>query len=305
MAENRTVRKRIATKQSDEGDKNMKKLLAVAALLAIVLALSACCLKHEWVEATCTEPRTCAKCGKTEGEALGHTFAEATCTEPATCTVCGATEGEALGHTFVTEVTGTDMVAGVITGIERCTVCGATGEETQEAMTTFVDGNYFTFTPEEFVQRLQNAWDATNGDTLTLKFEYAVNSNGTKNFDILNQNDAWLGWGVFFDENGDQIPGDSDAKVCAVRLIAGPVTDMEDETLLYLLEITGSAMMQAVDSTIEDGESYWDAVANGDYSRNDGQAMNGLYYTVVRDADNGRYFLTVDVEAAWKALIAS
>lgn len=39
-------------------------------------------MSHEWKEATCAEPKTCAKCGETEGEALGHTWVEATCEEP-------------------------------------------------------------------------------------------------------------------------------------------------------------------------------------------------------------------------------
>lgn len=41
---------------------------------------------HEWQDATCTAPKTCTKCGATEGDVLGHT-------EPAadgTCTRCGA-----------------------------------------------------------------------------------------------------------------------------------------------------------------------------------------------------------------------
>lgn len=53
---------------------------------------------HQWIEATCTEPRTCGKCGETEGEALGHQWLAATCTAPQTCSVCGMTEGTALGH---------------------------------------------------------------------------------------------------------------------------------------------------------------------------------------------------------------
>lgn len=55
---------------------------------------------HVWVEATCTEPRTCSVCGATEGEPLGHTWTDATCTEPKTCSVCGATEGNARGHSW-------------------------------------------------------------------------------------------------------------------------------------------------------------------------------------------------------------
>jgi hypothetical protein len=66
--------------------------------------------EHEWADATCAAPKTCTKCGATEGETLAHTFADATCTAPKTCTVCQATEGEALGHNFANGV---------------CTVCGA------------------------------------------------------------------------------------------------------------------------------------------------------------------------------------
>ena len=51
---------------------------------------------HEWVEATCTAPKTCKTCGETEGEALGHDWKEATTEAPKTCTRCGATEGEKL-----------------------------------------------------------------------------------------------------------------------------------------------------------------------------------------------------------------
>lgn len=40
--------------------------------------------EHQWKEATCTEPKTCTVCGKTEGEALGHHYVNNVCTE------CGA-----------------------------------------------------------------------------------------------------------------------------------------------------------------------------------------------------------------------
>lgn len=80
--------------------------------------------EHIWIDATCTEPKTCSVCGEKVGsplghdvddmtcttggtcnrcgdevEAPGHKWKDATCTEPKTCSVCGETEGEALGHT--------------------------------------------------------------------------------------------------------------------------------------------------------------------------------------------------------------
>lgn len=49
---------------------------------------------HTWVDATCTEPKTCSVCGTTEGEALGHEWKNATLEAPKTCTRCGKTEGD-------------------------------------------------------------------------------------------------------------------------------------------------------------------------------------------------------------------
>ena len=56
---------------------------------ALLTVLTGCGHEHKWTEATCTEPKTCTECGKTEGEPLGHKWKEATCTEAKTCSVCG------------------------------------------------------------------------------------------------------------------------------------------------------------------------------------------------------------------------
>ena len=74
--------------------------ILVVGFLLMVLC-SGCCLRHEWIEATCTYPRTCIKCEKTEGDVLEHTWMGATCTEPETCEVCGVTQGYALGHDWM------------------------------------------------------------------------------------------------------------------------------------------------------------------------------------------------------------
>ena len=95
--------------------KNKAVALFAACALSCVL-LAGCGHEHTWTEATCTEPKTCSECGKTEGEALGHDWTEATCAAPKTCTRCGETEGEALAHTL-TEATFQSPAV--------CTVCGA------------------------------------------------------------------------------------------------------------------------------------------------------------------------------------
>ena len=51
---------------------------------------------HEFTEATCEKPKTCTKCGVTDGEALGHNWVDATCEKAKHCTRCEATEGEPL-----------------------------------------------------------------------------------------------------------------------------------------------------------------------------------------------------------------
>lgn len=97
--------------------KSGKKLFLATFMTLSGVLLTGCHLKHDWVEATCTEPKTCTVCDKTKGEPLGHTWEEATCTEPKTCCACGKTKGEALGHTW-TEATCTEA--------KTCSVCGQT-----------------------------------------------------------------------------------------------------------------------------------------------------------------------------------
>ena len=110
----------------------MKKKLFVMLLAATCLALlTGCFCQHEWKEATCVEPPTCAKCEKTEGEALGHVWMAATCETPKTCEVCAVTDGDPRGHSWVDA----DCI-----NPKNCSVCGLTegealGHEWQDATT--------------------------------------------------------------------------------------------------------------------------------------------------------------------------
>ncbi len=111
--------------------------------------------EHDWTGATCTAPKTCSKCGETEGEALGHSFADATCQAPKTCTVCGTTEGEKAEHSWTGatctdpktcskcgetegEALGHSFADATCQAPKTCTVCGAT--EGEKAEHTYVDG---------------------------------------------------------------------------------------------------------------------------------------------------------------------
>ena len=98
-----------------------KSLVSLTVFIVFVTILttllSSCCLSHEWREATCIEPKTCVKCGETEGTSLGHTWKSATCTTPKTCTRCSKIEGSALGH---------DWKAATCTTPKTCNRCGKT-----------------------------------------------------------------------------------------------------------------------------------------------------------------------------------
>ncbi len=84
----------------------MKSFLITTVIVVIMsIMLTSCGCKHEWKDATCTEPQPCTKCGKTQGEALvisdfpEHSFGkevtlkEATCGAEGiiekTCSICG------------------------------------------------------------------------------------------------------------------------------------------------------------------------------------------------------------------------
>lgn len=79
----------------------MKKISLTFLSFLLVMLLTGCQCKHEWVDATCEAPKTCAKCSETEGEALGHKWLAATCEDPKYCSVCGKVEGEPMSHTWV------------------------------------------------------------------------------------------------------------------------------------------------------------------------------------------------------------
>ena len=143
----------------------MKKFLTLVLVLAMVFCLTSCqylpdslqsmidtvmgsifgenpTCEHDWMDATCTLPKTCSVCGVTEGDPIGHTE-ETIAGTAATCTESGKTEGkkcsacgeitvqqtviEALGHTeeIITGTPATCTENGLSDG-KKCTTCGDT-----------------------------------------------------------------------------------------------------------------------------------------------------------------------------------
>jgi len=119
----------------------MKKRLSIIcfAALAMAMIMTGCCISHDWAEATCEAPKTCTKCGETEGEALGHTWTEATCETAKTCETCGQTDGAPLGH---------DFTFATLDAPKTCNTCGKTEGETLKLLS--FDFNNWTGENEYF-----------------------------------------------------------------------------------------------------------------------------------------------------------
>lgn len=94
----------------------MKKMSLLLVLLCLLMLPSCKVCQHQWEDATCKAPKTCALCGAEEGNPLPHTWSEADCLKPKTCTVCQETSGKALGHTWQ---------AATCTVAKTCAVCNA------------------------------------------------------------------------------------------------------------------------------------------------------------------------------------
>ena len=132
-----------------------KKRSILLGTLAITFLLCGCCLSHDWVEASCTAPKTCSRCEKTEGEALEHQWEAATCKAPKTCDTCGLTEGEPLPHTpgewttFLTEyVTAKNLM------IQQCRDCGEILDENIILLEQMHDGAHFLLSADDYTERL-------------------------------------------------------------------------------------------------------------------------------------------------------
>ncbi len=74
-------------------------------------------LAHQYRDATCTEPKTCMRCGATDGDPLGHQYKPATCTDPQICIRCGDMVGVGKGHQYKNATCTTPVT---------CVVCGET-----------------------------------------------------------------------------------------------------------------------------------------------------------------------------------
>lgn len=130
--------------------KGRKKQICAMIVLSVMLGvlLSACGCNHKWEEATCVTPKTCSRCGETEGGLAKHTWEDTSCTSPTPCSVCGTLEGIPLTHQWQEDS-------------KICVLCGA---DERPADIRFV---------ENLVKGLEERWalENANGESETVSPE--------------------------------------------------------------------------------------------------------------------------------------
>ena len=213
-----------------------RRILSVVLLVALCFSMSACCLSHDWQEATCTAPKTCAKCGKTEGNPLAHTWAEATCTEPKTCSVCGVTEGEPLGHDYSEWKTLTE--ATYITDGKRertCARCGDTVTETIPRLSVdnckITDGTAMTVTYEEAYYILEQVLSG-NSNYIDSKLSCSFEANDYPTIRFLHINGADTGLMVSMIKKGNSPEEDEKIDYIIMLLFGDSDTITEKSEIL-------------------------------------------------------------------------
>lgn len=154
----------------------MKK--AFSFLLLVTLLLSLCACGQDDIQNT--NPSTQG----TKCDAAGHNWSNATCTAPKTCAVCGAAEGNALGHNFENGVCtrchdNEDWLGGI------WDMTGFSGECQYEKIDlqfwgyaglgfSTKDGSWYQYSNNEYDESDSSVCYTVDGDTVTIYF----NDNG-------------------------------------------------------------------------------------------------------------------------------
>lgn len=124
--------------------KRLRVMLTVA-LFATLLA--GCSCKHTWQEATCLAPRTCTRCGETEGKVRAHEWGSTDCRDPQPCVVCGTMEGLEVTHQWR----------------EDCKICVNCGQDERPAEDRF---------PDRLAEGLQKRWQLEKDLKVDRKYVY-------------------------------------------------------------------------------------------------------------------------------------
>lgn len=260
--------------------------IGIVLLLAIVALIASCfiCTHKNWIEATCTEPRTCVECGKTEGGPLGHEWREATCTEPRMCIWCDATEGEPLGYAAGEWEAETDITAAKIYKTQVCSICGEELDSEVESIESFINEKTFAFSPSEFADRMEKQLDSVNSK-LGTKYDVTLSTSDNMVLCVVLDGSSKAFAVGFLDGSGDNI-ADKDSR--EIQMLMGASTDGDTEHFAGI----SLAFLMTIDPTIgiKDSADFCSDIA-GKAESGDTVTSNGVTYAMIEYSSDEVCFL--------------
>ena len=207
---------RVYNKRKNRGIFEMKKLFVALFAAVCLLVLAGCECEHDWTAPDCVNPERCAKCGEYGVAPLGHTWIDPTCEDPAICSVCGKQDAEPLGHQAGQWVETLDVAAMVIHREQPCLRCGEAIDAADEEIPSLVSGEYYLFTPEEFIGMINNIYTQ---QAIDLRAEMTVAEDG-KLVGLVTRDGARFGELVFANYSGAMTKGQEDERTVAQVTIA-------------------------------------------------------------------------------------
>ena len=268
-----------------------KKRAAIAAAMAVVIIFSLpmlfpqlFCSHKLWANATCTRPRVCKSCGKTEGEPLGHEWEQATCTTPKTCQRCGKTKGKPLGHQPGSWTKEVDYVDATSKEIQECDRCGEVVDTRNEKeIISFLGDGMFSISPKGFIERLNEEFsDLPNCSSM--KASYELDNSGIGLELQIKNSSKIAGIGGFFSDSSSQLLFSYlGSENCFNNIV------MYFESSDYAAA-TALATIQAIDPTL----SLSDAKEIGSACVDAPTVKNGITYAIA--ASDGEYWLSARIE---------
>lgn len=236
---------------------------------------------------------------------LGHSWIDATCTDPKTCHVCGATEGKAIGHN-ASEWSEWDINYDEAVNSREltCIECEEIIETQEETITTFVSGNYFTIHPAGFASRFEDSSSRLNNIDYDTKSEYNeygfYDEDNTIFYRIQDKNDDYndIGMISFSKTDGKNVAVMNNYSENIVSCINILVEDSYDvsavvySTILAIDPGIGYSEAADVGQTIVDNI----AIAVGDINEEDFQGINynGINYLLYKDRQY--HYLVVTIQ---------
>lgn len=238
----------------------MKKLLNYAFFGLFLYLLSGCSCDHEWIEATCEEPKTCEKCDKTEGEALGHSIGDWTYEK-------------------------TNVKYAETTYAKKCENCGEVSDRNTEKIDSFIEDREFEMTAEEFTERLNYKFGSIKENTLmtqeqSLDGDYGCAIGDSSSKEVLG--------GIIFAAKNEEAITSSQGNTKNISLITGIVYETDDVARVLLGVIVTLDPSLSVSDAIDVGKATTNAARSGD-----AYTKNGITYMITLSGDSTYILATV------------